>query len=154
MKKEELILTVEGRKQYEEEYNRLVNEARAKVTQEIAEARAQGDLSENADYDAARTKQAEIEERIAYLKNLLENAKILNETSGEEVSLGTKVTLLFLDENVEETYFIVGSAEADPENGKISNACKLAQAILGHRAGEVVTVKVDNPYEVEIKEIL
>ena len=155
MKREEQILTLEGRKQYEEELSYLVNVVRPQVTIEIAEARAQGDLSENADYDASKNKERDLEARIAYLENLLQNAKTLDAVSGnDEVTLGSKVVLKFLDEDIEETYFIVGSAEADPENGKISNACKLSQAILGHRAGETVTVKVDNPYEVTIKEIL
>ena len=155
MKREEQILTVEGRKQYEEELSHLINVIRPQVTIEIAEARAQGDLSENADYDAAKNKERDLEARIAYLENLLQNAKTLDAVLGnDEVTLGSKVVLKFLDEDIEETYFIVGSAEADPENGKISNACKLSQAILNHKAGEVVTVKVDNPYEVLIKEIL
>ena len=154
MIKEEQILTLEGKRKYEEELSYLVDVVRPQVTQEIKEAKEQGDLSENADYDAARNKQGEVEARIKFLQNLLQNAKIITENESDIISLGSKVKLLIMDENVEEEYFIVGPAEADPENGKISNACKLAQAILGHRQGEVVTVKVDNPYQVEIIEII
>ena len=150
---EKFDLTVEGLKKYKDELDHLVNFVRPQVTQEIVEAKAQGDLSENADYDAARNKQAEVEGRIVFLKNLIENARIIEHNDSDVVSLGSTVTLKFLDVDMEEEYLIVGPAEADPEAGKISNACKLAQAILTHKEGEVVTVKVDNPYQVEILKI-
>ena len=137
MEKDKIILTEEGLKKFEEELSHLKNVERIKVTEEIKEAKAQGDLSENADYDAARNKQAEIEGRIQYLENLILNAVIIKgEGSTEYVSVGCTVELLSLDENVTDTYTIVGSAEADPINGKISNECLLAQAILGHKVDE------------------
>lgn len=147
---EKTMLTAEGLKKYKDELAYLIDVVRPQVTQEIKEAKEQGDLSENADYDAARNKQAEVEGRIAYLKSLIENAAIITHSDGDTVALGSKVKLLFLDENIEEEYLIVGPAEADPESGKISNACKLSQAILGHNEGDEVTVKVDNPYQVKI----
>ena len=150
---EKHMLTEEGKKKYEEELQYLIDVVRPQVTQEIKEAKEQGDLSENADYDAARNRQGEVEARITYLQNLITHAEIITSNDGKTVSLGSKVKLLILDEDVEEEYFIVGPAEADPESGKISNACKLSQAIIGHKAGETVTVKVDSPYQVKILEI-
>lgn len=150
---EEQVLTEEGKKRYEEELTYLIDVVRPQVTQEIKEAKEQGDLSENADYDAARNKQGEVESRIAYLQNLLMHAKIITQGDSTIVALGSKVKLRILDEEIVEDYLIVGPAEADPEDGKISNACKLAQAIMGHKVGETVTVKVDNPYQVQIAAI-
>ena len=154
MEKDKIILTEEGLKKFEEELSHLKNVERIKVTEEIKEAKAQGDLSENADYDAARNKQAEIEGRIQYLENLILNAVIIKgEGSTEYVSVGCTVELLSLDENVTDTYTIVGSAEADPINGKISNECLLAQAILGHKVDEEVVVKCEEPYSVRIVKV-
>ena len=156
---EKQMLTEEGKKKYEEELAYLIDVVRPQVTQEIKEAKEQGDLSENADYDAARNKQAEVEARIKDLEFTLNNVEVASLTHAEIIStdkssnvvtLGCKVKLNILDEDVEEEYLIVGPAEADPESGKISNACKLALAILNHKAGETVTVKVDNPYQVKI----
>ena len=127
---EKHMLTEEGKKKYEEELQYLIDVVRPQVTQEIKEAKEQGDLSENADYDAARNRQGEVEARITYLQNLITHAEIITSNDGKTVSLGSKVKLLILDEDVEEEYFIVGPAEADPESGKISNACKLSQAII------------------------
>lgn len=151
---EKFDLTAEGLQKYKDELTHLVDNVRPQVTQEIKEAKEQGDLSENADYDAARNKQAEVEGRIAYLKNVIENARIIEHNDSDTVGLGSTVTLKFLDEEIEEEYKIVGPAEADPEAGKISNACQLSQAIIGHVEGEVVTVKVEKPYQVEILKIL
>ncbi len=150
---EEQVLTEEGKKRYEEELTYLIDVVRPQVTQEIKEAKEQGDLSENADYDAARNKQGEVESRISYLQNLLMHAKIITQGDSTIVALGSKVKLRILDEDIVEDYLIVGPAEADPEDGKISNACKLAQAIMGHKVGDTVTVKVDNPYQVQIAAI-
>ena len=121
---EKHMLTEEGKKKYEEDLQYLIDVVRPQVTQEIKEAKEQGDLSENADYDAARNRQGEVEARITYLQNLITHAEIITSNDGKTVSLGSKVKLLILDEDVEEEYFIVGPAEADPESGKISNACK------------------------------
>lgn len=151
MEKEKIILTEEGLKKFEEELFNLKNVERIKVTEEIKEAKAQGDLSENADYDAARNRQAEIEGRIQYLENLIQNASIIKgESNSDEVRVGSTVELLSLDENEKDTYTIVGSAEADPINGKISNECLLAQAILGRRVNDEVVVKCEEPYSVRI----
>ena len=151
MDKEKVILTEEGLKKFEEELFYLKNVERVKNVEEIKEAKAQGDLSENADYDAARNRQAEIEGRIQYLENLIQNASIIKgEANSDEVRVGSTVELAFSDDDVNETYTIVGSAEADPINGKISNECLLAQAILGHKVDEEVEVKSEEPYTVRI----
>ena len=154
MEKDKIILTEEGLKKFEEELSNLKNVERLKVTEEIKEAKAQGDLSENADYDAARNRQAEIEGRIQYLENLLNNAVIIKgDGNSDVVSVGCTVELLSLDENLTDTYTIVGSAEADPINGKISNECLLAQAILGHKVDDEVVVKCEEPYSVRIVKV-
>ncbi len=155
MEKDKIILTEEGRQKFEEELNYLKNVVRPQVTEEIKEAKSQGDLSENADYDAARNKQAEVEGRIQYLENLLTHSEIIkNENSGNVVGVGCKVELLSLDKDTVDTYTIVGSAEADPLNGKISNECLLAQAIIGHKVGDKVLVKCAKPYSVKINKVV
>ena len=150
MEKEKIILTEEGLQKFKEELFNLKNVERIKNTEDIKEAKAQGDLSENADYDAARNRQAEIEGRIQYLENLIQNAQIIVESNGDEVRVGCTVELKAEDEEEIETYTIVGSAEADPINGKISNECLLAQAILGHKVNDEVIVKCEEPYSVKI----
>ena len=101
MEKDKIILTEEGRQKFEEELNYLKNVVRPQVTEEIKEAKSQGDLSENADYDAARNKQAEVEGRIQYLENLLTHSEIIkNENSGNVVGVGCKVELLSLDKYI------------------------------------------------------
>lgn len=150
---EEIKLTKEGIEKFQQELRHLIDVERPKVTREIKEAKEQGDLSENSDYDAARTRQSEIEARIAYLQNALIHATEIKATDSSVVGLGSTVVVRMLDINIEETYKIVGPAEADPENGKISNACVLATAIMGHKAGERVHVKASEPYDVEIVKI-
>lgn len=150
-----IYVTQEGLEDLQKEYDHLVHEERAIVIEELKEARAQGDLSENADYDAARDKQARIEDRIKTLENMLKHVQIIDEQSkgNKVVRIGSTVTLLELDCNNECTYTIVGSVEADPLNGKLSNQTPLASAILEGREGDVVTVNVETPYEVKIVEI-
>ncbi|MBP3852009.1 MAG: transcription elongation factor GreA [Erysipelotrichaceae bacterium] len=141
------------------EQDHLVHTVRAQVIVELQEARAQGDLSENADYDAAREHQAQVEARIRELEILIKNAVIIEEKdSGQNqnaiVVLGSKVTLKDLSENVEKTFTIVGSIEADPLNGKLSNNTPLAEAMMDKKVGDTVLVnRVDEPYEVEIIDI-
>ena len=114
-----------------------------------------------ADYDAAREHQAQVEARIRELEALIKNSEIIEESDGKKkaaknavVKLGSVVTLKDLSDNVESTFSIVGSIEADPLNGKLSNNTPLAEAILDHKVGDVVTVsRVDEPYDVEITKI-
>ncbi len=155
---EKVYVTQEGLEELRSELHRLVHEERNEVITELQEARAQGDLSENADYDAARDHQARVEARIAQLEGMISNVEIIAPTAGQGksdiVSLGSTVEIIDLDTNETETYTIVGSVEADPFNGKLSNETPLAIALLDHKVGEVVSVSnVVEPYDVKIVEI-
>ena len=151
---EKVLVTQAGYEELKSEMKKLVHEERNIVIQELQEARAQGDLSENADYDAARDHQARVEARIAELENMLTNVEIIDDkkiTTKKTVSLGSTVTIMDLDSNEEETYAIVGSVEADPFNGKLSNVTPLAVALLDSKVGSTVTVtNVEKPYKVKI----
>ena len=117
-------LTEEGLKKLQDEYYNLVHVVREEVKQELAEARAQGDLSENADYDAARDEQAKVEARISTLEYMLRNYELIDtKKAGKKsaVHIGSSVTLFFNDTKEEVTYNIVGSTESDPLNGRLSN---------------------------------
>ena len=146
------LLTKEGKEKLEAEYQNYVEVLRPNVIRELSEARAQGDLSENADYDAAKKRQSEIEGRIAELEAMLQNYEIINSDNKNKnlIKLGSRVKLLDLSENEEAEYTIVGTVEADPFNGKISYESQLALAINGAKVGDRITVKTKEPYEVEI----
>ena len=151
---EKTKLTKSGYKKLEEELRYLIDVVRDEVKRELAEARAQGDLSENADYDAARGKQAEVEARIKEIEATLDNAEIIEENAkGNKVGLGSTVTVKFIEMNKEAEYMIVGSIESDPFNGKISSSCALGEAILGKLVGDIVEVKAIRTYKVEILKI-
>ena len=140
-RKDNLILTKEGKKVIENELNKLVTVERPLVIQEIKTAREQGDLSENAEFDAAREKQGKIEDRISEIENILANSKIIKIIKNEKVVyIGSKVKLLFNNSKVEQEYTIVGSIEANPLKGKISNISPVALAILGKTVGETVLI--------------
>ena len=149
---EKIQLTLEGKAKLEKELDTLINVERPKNIEDIQAARAQGDLSENADYDAARTEQDRIEGRIQEIKNMLENAKIIDvtPTSSKVVSLGSTVTILDLSDNEEATYRIVGTVESDPDNGLISNSSPLGAALIVYGVGDEVVVKVAKEYRVRI----
>ena len=156
MRNEEIIVTKEGFKKLNEELRNLIDVVLPEVIEQLKEARAQGDLSENADYDAARNRQAEVEGKMAQLQHQIENAKIIDDSddkSANVVKIGFYVTIRDLSDGSETRYQIVGSTESDPVNLKISNECMLAKSILGHKVGEVVQVKVVRPYDVEILKI-
>lgn len=142
MKKENLILTAEGFLKLEEELNELKTVRRPEVIRAIKDARAQGDLSENADYDAARAEQAQIEAKIKELEYRLEHSQIATQTEKGIICVGSKVTVADEDDD-EDTYMLVGSVEADSFNNKISNESPLGKALLGHKVGD--TVDVDSP---------
>ena len=154
MSNNKVYLTDEGYLEIEEELDNLKNVKRPEVIKALKEARALGDLSENADYDAARAEQAQIEGRILELEKILENAHIIEKASTDKVSLGSTVKIKYIEDDEIEEYRIVGSKEADPSNNKISNESPIALAIMNAKAGEIR--KVDSPngqYEVEIVEI-
>ena len=151
---EKFYVTEEGLKELKEEYENLVHVVRNEVIEDLKAARAQGDLSENADYDAARDKQAQVEARIKEQEHMIRNAEVISENRGTSyVRLGSTVTVEPMDTHEKITFTIVGTVEADPLNGKVSNATPLAEAILEKKVGTVVTVEVDEPYDVKIVEI-
>ena len=152
--KNTVYLTEEGLEELKKELDNLINVRRPENIQAIKEARALGDLSENAEYDAARNEQAQIEARIQQLEKMLENVSIIAEVSNETVGIGNTVSIKYVDDDEEEEYKIVGSQEADPFESKISNESPIAKALFEHKVGDVVTVESPNgSYEVEIIEI-
>ena len=152
-----VYLTNEGFLEIEEELNHLKEVKRPEIIKALKDARALGDLSENADYDAARNEQAQIEGRILELEKILETAELIEKRDTDKVGLGATVIIRYLDEDDDETeeYRIVGSKEADPSNNKISNESPLATAIMGARVGDECVVESPNgSYRVEIIEIM
>ncbi len=150
---EKFYVTEEGLNDLKKELETLIHVTREEVIEELKAARAQGDLSENADYDAARDHQAKVESRIKELEHLIKNAELISEKKSNFVRIGSKVEIQELDTKDKLTYKIVGSVEADPLNGLLSNVTPLAVAIMDHRVGDVVTVMVDQPYDVKILKI-
>ena len=150
-----VYLTNEGFLEIEEELNYLKEVKRPEVIKALKDARALGDLSENADYDAARNEQAKVEGRILELEKLLEVAELIEKRGDDRVGLGATVKIMYDgDEDDTEEYRIVGSKEADPSNNKISNESPLAKAIMGAKVGDTCTVESPNGnYEVEVLEI-
>lgn len=152
--KQEILLTAEGYLELETELNDLKINKRPEVIKALKEARALGDLSENADYDAARDAQAKLEGRIKELEFKLENAKIISENNKDVVSVGSTVTISYVDDNESEEYKIVGSLEADPFNNKISNESPIGSAVIGKKVNDIVTVKTPTgSFDVKIEAI-
>ncbi len=152
MNKKPIFLTKEGFEEIKEELNYLINVARPENVIAIKEARALGDLSENADYDAARNEQAEIEAKIKKLEAIIDNVTIIEETRTDKVGVGNTVTISYVDEDDDtDEYKIVGSQEADPFESKISNESPIAVALMGHKVGDVVSVQSPNgSYEIKV----
>ena len=156
MEKSKTLLTEQGYKELRDELDHLINVRRPENIKAIKDARSLGDLSENADYDAARNEQAEIEGRIQQLEKILENVEIIdNGGDNSTVNIGSTVEIKYVDEDDEiEEYTIVGSQEADPFQFRISNESPIAQALLNHHVGETVEVASPNgTYQVEITSI-
>lgn len=137
------ILTLEGLAKLEEELNSLKNK-RTEVAERIKQALAFGDISENAEYDEAKKEQAFVEGRIIQIENILRTAKVIDEEDIQTdiVSVGCKVTLKDIEFGDEVEYTIVGSAEADPINLKISNESPVGKALVGRKVGESVEIAV------------
>lgn len=151
---EKFYVTEEGLADLKKELETLIHVTREEVIEELKAARAQGDLSENADYDAARDHQAKVESRIRELEYQIKNSEIISDKKTTKVvRIGSTVELQEMDTNNKLTYKIVGSVEADPLNGLLSNVTPMAMAILDQRVGDTVTVQVDKPYEVKILKI-
>ena len=137
-----VYLTPEGLKKLQEEMEYLIKVRRPEIASQIADAKADGDVSENAGYDEAKNAQAFVEGRIMTVKNLILSAVVIkNNGSKETVELGCKVTIKDFKYGDEETYTIVGSTEVDPTNGRISHRSPIGRALLGHRKGEQVLVQ-------------
>ena len=137
------ILTYEGLKKYEDELENLKVVKRQEVAQKIKEARAQGDLSENAEYDAAKDEQRDIEARIDELEKILKNAEVIveDEVDLDKINIGCQVKILDIEMNQELAYKIVGSTEANSLKGKISNESPVGRALIGAKTGDIVRVE-------------
>ena len=140
---EKNILTYGGLKKYEDELQNLKINRRQEVAQKLKEARAQGDLSENAEYDAAKDEQSDIESRIVEIEAILKNAEVVDEEEVDlkKINVGCQVKLLDVEYNEEMVYKIVGSSEADSLQGKISNESPVGRALIGHKKGDEVTIE-------------
>ncbi len=142
----EYILTVEGKAKLEEELDRLVSVTRKEVSEKIKEARSFGDLSENAEYDAAKDEQAEVEARISQIEHMLKHAKVVEIESNDLVTVGKTVTVRFHGDVAESfgmagerTYTIVGSSEADPVQNKLSYESPIGAACVNRSVGDEVS---------------
>ncbi|MBU5595309.1 transcription elongation factor GreA [Amphibacillus sp. MSJ-3] len=135
-------MTKEGKEKLVEELEHLITVRRPEVVERIKIARDFGDLSENSEYDAAKDEQAFVESRISQVEMMIRNAEIIesDQTNPNVVALGKTVTFKELPDGDEEKYTIVGSAEADPFEGKISNDSPIAKSLIGHEVGQEVTV--------------
>jgi len=137
-------MTPEGYQRLQEELKYLIRVERPKVVQDIAEARSHGDLSENAEYEAAKERQGFIEGRIAEINGKMARAQVINTNNlnSDKVVFGATVTLFDVESEVESTYRIVGEDEADIKAGLISIISPVAKALIGHREGDEVHIKV------------
>ena len=156
MKQKEFFLTSEGYLELETELNYLKTDKRNEVLNSLKEARALGDLSENAEYDSAREEQGKLEARIKEVEYILEHATIIDDaqTEKDKVTIGSTVSLQYDGDDEVEEYRIVGSQEADPFNNKISNESPIAMAILGKKVGDMA--EVDSPngtYKIKIVKV-
>ncbi len=156
MGENKILISSEKLTQIKEELRKLLNVDRPNIVKAIQEARSQGDLSENADYDAAKNQQGEIEARITELENIINNHTIIDENKKNKtiVSIGKTVTIYDESDKETYTYEIVGEIEANPSANKISNLSPLAIAIEGKEVGDKARViNIEKPYSVEIKKI-
>ncbi len=148
-----IILTPEGYKKLEEELEGLKVEGRKEIAEKIKEARSYGDLSENAEYDAAKDAQAAMEKRITEIENMLKNAQVVseNDVSTDVISIGSRVKVYDIEFDEEAEYSIVGSTEANPDDGKISDESPVGAALLGKKAGETVNVELPDGDVIQFK---
>lgn len=150
---DKLPMTVRGKAMLEAELKKLIHEERPEIIKAIEEARAQGDISENAEYESAKERQGMIEGRIAEIQGKLAGAEVVDTSSikADRIVFGAHVTLVELETEEEVTYQIVGGDEADVKNGMISIMSPLSRALIGKKAGDIVTVqspKGDREYEI------
>ena len=151
-------ISKEGLDKLKAELNELVNIKRPDIIKQIQKAREEGDLSENADYDAAKNEQARIEKRIVEIEEIISHSEELDEKSSKSqkniVGFSSNVTYVEEDSKKEYKVYICGSIESNPQEGKISNESPLARALWGKKAGDIAEVRgIDNPYKVKIKNV-
>ena len=141
---DEILLTKQGYDKIVMEHEELVSVKRKEVAERIKEAISYGDISENSEYDSAKNEQAELEERIHKLENMMRKAKIIDESkmSNDRVGIGLKVKVKLIEAEEEYEYVIVGSTEADPFEGKISNESAVGEALLGKKKGDKIEIQV------------
>ncbi len=152
----EFKLSAQRLEALKEELNYLKTVREKEVAEQIKEARSFGDLSENSEYDEAKNEQGKLYSRIAEIENILSNHVVIedHEKDPDAVRLGSRITVLDLEFKEEETYQVVGSQEADPMNGKISEESPFGRALIGHKVGEKVTVESPSgPIRYEIKKV-
>ena len=155
MADEKILLTEEGYKEKEDRLNELRNIYRPAVVERIKAAKEQGDLSENAEYSAAREEQAKIEGEIAELEETLKRAEIIQKGEKGKVSMGSIVKIFDMEMEEECEYMLVGTTEASIKDGKISNESILGKALLGAKKGDILTVPAPNgAYQVKVLEIV
>ena len=154
-KKQTYQLTQEGIDKLKTELTYLKDVKRGENLEALKEARAQGDLSENADYDAARNEQARIEARIAEIEMIIKNVKVIKTTNDDNVNIGKTVKVKFVENGNDKVFHLVGSIEADPRANKISTESPLGKAMLNHLEGDKVEVKTETGrlIQIEILEI-
>lgn len=140
MDNKKFALTNEGIEKLEEELKNLRGPWRKEIAQKLKEARAQGDLSENAEYDAAKDEQSKMEARIAQIEHILRNSEIISESDGDCITLGSKVKLFDIEFDEEVDYHIVGPAEANPREGRISDESPLGKGLIGQKEGANVDI--------------
>lgn len=147
-----IVLTLEGKLAYERRRDELNNILLPQIVERIKAAKEQGDLSENAEYTAARDEQARLNGELLEIESILKYAEIITVVNSDVVQVGSKVSYKDLETNEVYSFSIVGTAEADLENGKISNEAPIGKALYGHKVGEVVTVvkPKGGKYEIEI----
>ncbi len=150
---ENIILTPKGYLELETELQELKNVVRPRVIKDLKDARAQGDLSENSDYDAARNEQAQVEARIKELEFKLEHSTIAEGNKKGVAGVGSTIIIEY-DDGENEEYELVGSMEADPLENKISNESPIGKAVVGHKKGDKITVLSPNgSYEAILKDV-
>ena len=148
------IISKQGFKELKDEIKILIEVERPKVIEEIKDARALGDLSENAEFDAAREKQGQIEDRIKEIESILENSTIISSKSkSKKVRVGSEVTYQDLSNSQSNTVTIVGSLEADPFKNMVSNSSPLGEALLNAEENDVVTIQVNQKYDVKVTKV-
>ena len=155
MADEKIYLTEEGYREKEERLNELRNVSRPAVVERIKFAKEQGDLSENAEYSAAREEQAKIEGEILELEETLKRAVIIQKGEKGKISMGSVVKIYDLEMEEEAQYMLVGTTEANIKEGKISNESILGKTLLGAKKGDVLTVPaINGAYQIKVLEIV